>query len=80
MSNGNIISAYTSDNHSIFIDAFHNLLLPVQFAVVYLDVNFATDKLGTAQKEDLHILIGITLSGEKYIIDYGIYSSESTLV
>ena len=57
MSNGNIISAHTPDNHSIFIDAFHNWLLPSQFAVVYLDVNFTTDKLGTAQKEDLHTLI-----------------------
>lgn len=34
----------------------------------------------TAQKESLHILIGITPSGEKHVIDYGIYPNESTLV
>lgn len=48
MSNGNIISAHILYNHSIFMDSFHNWLLPSQFAVVYLDVNFTTDKLGTA--------------------------------
>ena len=33
----------------------------------------------TVQKESLHILIGITPSGEKHVIDYGIYPNESTL-
>lgn len=61
------------------VDAFHNLPLHSQFAVVYLDVTFITVKRGTAQKEALHVLIGITPSGEKYVIDYGIYPSESAL-
>ena len=61
------------------VDAFHNRPLPSQFTVVYLDATFITVKRDTAQKEALHILIGITLSGEKHVIDYGIYPNESTL-
>ena len=61
------------------VDAFHNRPLPSQFAVVYLDATFITVKRGTAQKEALHVLIGITPSGEKHVIDYGIYPNESTL-
>ena len=62
------------------VDAFHNRPLPSQFAVVYLDATFITVKRGTAQKEALHVFIGITPSGEKHVIDYGIYPNESTLV
>lgn len=61
------------------VDAFHNRPLPSQFAVVYLDATFITVKRGTAQEEALHVLIGITPSGEKHVIDYGIYLNESTL-
>lgn len=62
------------------VNAFHNRPLPSQFEVVYFDVCFITVKRGTAQKEELHVLIGITPSGEKHVINYGIYPSESTLV
>ena len=41
------------------VDAFHNRPLPSQFAVVYLDATFITVKRGTAQKEALHVLIGL---------------------
>ena len=61
------------------VDAFHNQPLPSQFAVVYLDATFITVKRRTAQKEALHVLIGITPSGEKHVIDYGIYPNKSTL-
>ena len=47
------------------VDAFHNRSLFSQFAVVYLDATFITVKRSTAQKEALHVLIGITPSGEK---------------
>ena len=61
------------------VEAFHNRPLLSQFAVVYLDATFITVKRGTAQKETLHVLIGITPSGEKHVVDYGIYPNESTL-
>ena len=61
------------------VDAFHNQSLPSQFAVVYLDATLITVKRGTEQKEALHVVIGITPSGEKHVIDYGIYPNESTL-
>ena len=54
-------------------------ILPSQFAVVYLDTTFITVKRGTAQKKALHVLLGITPSGEKHVVDYGIYPNESTL-
>lgn len=44
------------------VDAFHNRPLPSQFEVVYFDVCFIIVKRGTAQKEELHVLIGITPS------------------
>ena len=61
------------------VDALHNRPSPSQFAVVYLDATFITVKRGTAQKKTLHVLISITPSGEKHVIDYGIYPNESTL-
>ena len=61
------------------MDAFHNRPLPLRFVVVNLDATFITVKRGTAQKEALHVLIGITPSGEKYVIDYDIYPNETTL-
>ena len=61
------------------MDAFHNRPFSSQFAIVYLDATFITVKRGTAQKETLHVLIGITPTGEKYVINYGIYPNESTL-
>lgn len=61
------------------MDAFHNRPLPSRFVVVNLDATFITVKRGTAQKEALHVLIGITPSGEKYVIDYDIYPNETTL-
>ena len=61
------------------VNAFNNRPLPSQFAVVYLDATFITVKRGRVQKEALHVLIGITPSGEKHVIDYGIYPNESTL-
>ena len=61
------------------VDAFHNRPLPSQFVVVYLDATFITVKRGIAQKEALHVLSGITPSGEKHVVDYGIYPNESTL-
>ena len=64
---------------TVEVDAFHNQSLPSQFAVVYLDATFITVKRGTEQKESLNVLIGITPSGEKHVIDYGIYPNESTL-
>ena len=60
------------------MESFHNRPLPSQFTVVYLDTNFTTAKRGTAPKEALHILIGITALGEKHVINYGIYPIEST--
>lgn len=60
------------------MDAFHNRPLPSQFAVVYLNATFITVKHGTDQKKALHVLIDITPSGEKHVIDYGIYPDEST--
>lgn len=61
------------------VDAFHNRPLLSQFVVVYLDGTFITVKRGSSQKEALHVLLGITPSGDKHVIDYGIYPSESTL-
>ena len=54
-------------------------ILPSQFAVVYLDTTFITVKRGTAQKKALHVLLGITPSGEKHVVDYGIYPNDSTV-
>lgn len=60
------------------MDPFHNRPLPSQFAVVYLDATFITVKCGAAQKENLHVLIGITPLSENHVINYGIYPSKST--
>lgn len=60
------------------VEAFHNRALPAQFAVMFIDSTFITVKRGTAQKEAVHVLIGITPTGEKHVIDYGIYPNEST--
>lgn len=61
------------------VDALHNRPSSSQFALVYLDATFITVKRGTAQKKTFHVLISITPSDEKHVIDYGIYPNESTL-
>ncbi|WP_277292787.1 transposase [Veillonella caviae] len=60
------------------VEAFYNRPLPLQFAVIFVDSTFVTVKCGTAQKEAIHVLIGITPTEEKHIIDYGVYPNEST--
>lgn len=47
------------------------------YSVIYCDATFISLRRDTVQKEGLHTLIGINLEGEKEVLDYGIFPSES---
>ncbi|KAF1679130.1 transposase, partial [Veillonella sp. R32] len=47
------------------------------YAAIYCDATFISVKRNTVQKEALHVLLGITPSGQKEVLDYIIRPSES---
>jgi len=54
-----------------------NIKITKEYAVVYADSTYISVKRGTVGKEALHILIGITISGEKEILSYELFPTES---
>lgn len=56
---------------------FHQRKVGKRYSVVYLDATFINVRRDTVAKEALHIIVGINLEGEKEILDYQLYPSES---
>ena len=59
------------------VDAFHQRALHNSYAAIYCDATFISVKRNTVQKEALHVLLGITPSGQKEVLDYIIRPTES---
>ena len=59
------------------VDAFHQCSLHNSYAAIYCDATFISVKRNTVQKEALHVLLGITPSGQKEVLDYIIRPNES---
>ena len=59
------------------VKEYHSRKITKDYAVVYADSTYISVKRGTVGKEALHILIGITISGEKEILSYELFPTES---
>lgn len=78
---GHNYSAQAVSNLAKLVDedvkAFHNRQIKDRYTVIYCDATFISLRRDTVQKEALHVLIGIDLEGNKEVLDYGLYPSES---
>lgn len=59
------------------VTAFHQRSISPKYAIVYGDATYLSVRRDSVSKEALHILIGITHEGEKEVLDYTLYPSES---
>ena len=60
------------------VNQFHTRKISAKYAVVYGDATYLSVRRDSVAKEALHILIGITPDGEKEVLDYALYPSESS--
>ena len=56
---------------------FHQREVQSRYAVIYADATYVNLSRDTVQKEAIHFLVGITPEGNKEILDYAIYPTES---
>lgn len=59
------------------LEAFHNRLLSKRYVVVYLDATYLPIRRDTVDKEAVYFVMGITLEGNKEILGYRIFPTES---
>ena len=59
------------------VKEYHSRKITKDYVAVYADSTYISVKRGTMRKEALHILIGITISGEKEILSYELFPTES---
>ena len=78
---GHHYSASTISNISKLVDndvkAFHQRQVKDKYTVIYCDATFISLRRDTVSKEAVHTLIGIDIEGNKEVLDYAIYPSES---
>ena len=58
------------------VKEYHSRKITKDYVAVYADSTYISVKRGTMRKEALHILIGITISGEKEILSYELFPTE----
>lgn len=63
---------------SELVHEFHSRPLNKRYTVIYGDATYISVRRDTVQKEALHILMGITSEGNKEILDYRLFPSESS--
>ena len=59
------------------VEAFHKRPISSRYAVIYCDATYLNVRRDSVSKEALHIILGITPEGEKEVLDYALYPSES---
>ena len=59
------------------VEAFYQRQLEEEYLVVYCDATYLSVRRDTAQKEALHVLIGITMTGTNEVIDYALFPTEN---
>lgn len=59
------------------VQAFHKRQLSERYVVVYMDATYSSVRRDSVAKEPLHVLLGITPDGNREILDYALYPSES---
>jgi len=59
------------------VKAFHNRAIKSRYSVVYCDATYIHLRRDVVAAEALHVILGIDEAGQKEILDYGIFPTES---
>jgi len=59
------------------VSEFHNRPLANRYVVLYCDATYLNVRRDSVAKEALHIIVGITPEGNKEVLDYVLYPTES---
>jgi len=59
------------------VTAFHSRQLSERYVVIYMDATYLNVRRDSVAKEPLHVLLGITPEGNREILDYALYPTES---
>lgn len=60
------------------VQAFHSRVVRERYAVIFCDAAFLNVRRNSVDKEALHVFLGITSEGEKELLEYALYPSESS--
>lgn len=60
------------------VNEFHNRPVSNRYVVLYCDATYLNVRRDSVAKEALHIIIGITPEGNKEVLDYALYPTESS--
>jgi transposase-like protein len=60
------------------VKEFHNRQISNKYIVVYCDATYLNVRRDSVAKEALHVILGINSEGEKEVLDYALYPSESS--
>ena len=59
------------------VQAFHNRPLSERYVVIFMDATYLNVRRDSVAKEPLHVLLGITPEGNREVLDYALYPTES---
>ncbi len=59
------------------VERFHNRVISGKYVAVYCDATYLNVRRDSVAKEALHVILGINLDGEKEVLDYALFPSES---
>ena len=60
------------------VKEFHNRKISSRYVVIYCDATYLSVRRDSVAKEALHVIFGINAEGEKEILDYALYPTESS--
>ena len=59
------------------VETFHSRPLSEQYVVIFMDATYLNVRRDSVAKEPLHVLLGITPEGNREVLDYALYPTES---
>ncbi len=59
------------------VERFHSHPIYDKYVSVYYDATYLNVRRDSVAKEALHVILGITVDGNKEVLDYALYPSES---
>lgn len=60
------------------VEKFHKRPISDKYVAVYCDATYLNVRRDSVAKEALHVILGITIEGNKEVLDYALYPSESS--
>lgn len=59
------------------VNVFHTRELSERYVVIYMDATYLNIRRNSVAKEPLHVLLGITPDGNREVLDYALFPTES---